>query len=357
MSHSESIHSSGVPGPQGPKIPAGSGAVRGGGFTLVELLVSVAILALILSTLTGAVSMVADTWKTSEERVEAFQSARGALEMITREMTPAEVDTKMQFAIVPGSHLEDAGAEHIAPNSPAMFWMAPLGLDGELRCVGYYLYRNEERRIYRLKRYYVGPESPGGYFPDMYAADLREGNWEASRNLRTSPVDAGWFFANVEAKAFDDLDPDNDDVAVSPVAENVVALWVQALDLLGKPVPWLSMARNHPNSELIYNSAAFFHMATTVPFDAGMTTVFLAETPQSMKANRVPSAVDITVVTLSDQIMARELTVPQMENVFAGRSGVLDLEASVAKFNRDLLEAGIKGARTFSTRVKLLNGS
>ena len=135
--------------------PMNSGAGPGG-FTLVELLVSMTILAFILATLTGAVSMVANTWQSSEERVEAFQSARGALEMITREMTPASIDTKMQFAVMPGSLLEDVGADFIAPNSPAVFWMAPLGLDGEMRCVGYYLYRNDERRMYRLKRYYVG---------------------------------------------------------------------------------------------------------------------------------------------------------------------------------------------------------
>lgn len=337
-------------------FPSRSGAGQDG-FTLVELLVSMTILAFILATLTGAVSMVADTWKSSEERVEAFQSARGALEMITREMTPASVDTKMQFAVMPGTRLEEAGADFIAPESPTVFWMAPLGLDSEMRCVGYYLYRNDERKIYRLMRYYVGPKSPGGFFPPMYAADLRGNNREDSRNLRTSPVDADWFFKNVGAKAFDALDPDNDDVAVSPVAENVVALWIQSLDLLGNPIPWLSRAPNHPDSDLIYNSAGFFHMATTVPFDSGRSTEFLAETPQSMKANRVPSAIEITVITLNDQVMAREPTIPQMENIFEGRNGVLDIEASVAKFNEDLLAEGIKSGRTFSTRVKLLNGS
>ena len=136
-----------------------------------------------------------------------------------------------------------------------------------------------------------------------------------------------------------------------------MALWIQALDLLGKPVPWLSRAPNHPRSDLIFNSAAFFQMATSVPFDGGRSTEFLAETAQSMKANRLPSAIEITVVTLNDQVMAREPIIPQMTNIFEGRNGVLDVEASVAKFNLDLLDAGIKSARTFSTRVKLLNGS
>ena len=36
--------------------------------------------------------------------------------------------------------------------------------------------------------------------------------------------------------------------------------------LLGKPIPLLAKTGNHPKSPLYYNSAAFFQMATSLPF-------------------------------------------------------------------------------------------
>ena len=74
-----------------------------------------------------------------------------------------------------------------------------------------------------------------------------------------------------------------------------------------------------------------------------------------MKANRVPSAVDVTVVTVDSTVVTRQMVVPAVENVFAA-DGSLDIEESIMRFNRALLGKNIKNARTFTTRVNLLNG-
>lgn len=323
---------------------------RRGGFSVVELLVAFTVLSVLMTILLAAVPSVTSTWIESERRIETYQRARGALELLTRELTPAVVDTRMQFVVLPGEELESAGAGNLAPLSPALFWMAPLGRNGELRCVGYYLFRDEERDFHRLKRIYIRPDNPDGYFPRLV-------NMENTRDLsmRTDPVSARWFLENLDEKAFDEQDPENDSVVVSTAADGVIAFWVQCYDLLGSPVPWLSEQRNHPSSDLIYNSSAYFQMATTMPFDSGETTEFLRQTKQVMKANRVPSEIEISIVTIDTSILAKDRVIPPMESLVV--DGKLDMEGSVRLFLRQLQDAGIDGAEVFTTRVKLVNGT
>ena len=158
----------------------------------------------------------------------------------------------MQFVVLPAEELGKAGAMHIVSNTPAILWMAPLGEQGSLRCIGYYLFREETERVSRLKRIYISPENKA-FFPRML--DIRN---PGDTTTRTSAVNADWFLRNWNAKAFNEEDIENDSVIVSTVADNVIGLWIQCIDMLGNPIPWLSNAPNHPKSELIYNSAATF---------------------------------------------------------------------------------------------------
>src|SRR3954451_24879323 len=95
--------------------------------------------------LAGVTEAAGRAWREGQSRTETFQNARTALEIVARELTPAVVDTRMQFVVGPGSILTRAGAKHVAPDTPMLLWMAPVGEDGGLRCVGYYLYRDQER--------------------------------------------------------------------------------------------------------------------------------------------------------------------------------------------------------------------
>ncbi|MEM7144280.1 MAG: prepilin-type N-terminal cleavage/methylation domain-containing protein [Verrucomicrobiota bacterium] len=324
------------------------------GFSLIELLVAIAVLSIMLLMLAEMTGTVADTWAKGEARIESYQSARAALELMTREMTPAVVDTRTQFVVMAGEDLVDVGAVNVSPNSPVILWMAPLGEQGDLRCVGYFLYRDDERQFYRLKRMYIKPDNEDDYFPlKQQVGDARRGE----RDYSTSPKDASWFLTNWDAPAFDEEDPGNDRVVVSTAADGVIAFWVQPLDLLGNPIPWVSESTPpHPSSELIYNSSGFFTMATSVPFEDGSSTKYLAEDFNVMRAIRVPAAVDVTVVTLDQRLLARRPSLPIQENILDS-NGALDLAESVRLYNLALKAEGIQEARTFTTRVKLLNGS
>jgi prepilin-type N-terminal cleavage/methylation domain-containing protein len=337
-----------------------SEGVMARGFSLIELLVAIAVLSIMLLMLAEMTGTVADTWARGESRIETYQSARAALELMTREMTPAVVDTRTQFVVMPVEELEKGGATNLAPETQVALWMAPLGEQGDLRCVGYYLYRDDMKRFYRLKRIYIksayddSNDQRVDYFPLKQAVgDARRGE----RDYSTSPSDADWFTDNWDALAFDDQDPTNEKVVVSAVADGVVAFWVQPLDLLGNPIPWVSESTPpHVESKMIFNSSGFFLQATSVPFEDGTTTKYLAPEDNVMRAIRVPAAVDITLVTLDRRTLARMPPVPTQQNVLDDK-GALDLEESVRLYNEALLAAGITDGRVFTTRVKLLNGS
>lgn len=340
-----------------PQIQA-SAALRG--FSLIELLLSISLLAILLIVLTSFTDAAHRAWRDGQNRTETFQSARTTLELMAREITPAVVDTRTQFVIAPGALLSASGARNVAPESPTVLWLAPLGPKGDLRCVGYYLYRDEVRGFHRLKRIFITPtvpsptgsgtEQPSPYFPKMI-------NLSNPRDpkLRTSAVDADWFTRNWNDRAFDEEDPNNSDVVVSTAADNVVAFWVQPLDLLGRPIPTVKDDPNHPASQLLYNSAAYFQVATTTGFDSGKSFNYLTQTAQSMKGNRVPAAVDITVVTLDSAVLDQRPTLPVQRNVYESR--VLNVEKSVRQFEEDLRTLNIHAVRTFTTRAKLINGN
>lgn len=313
------------------------------------------LLGFLLLMLISVTDTASRAWRDGQSRAETFQSGRTALELLARELAPAVVDTRLQFVVGPGRLLADGGAAKVAPESPAILWMSPLGEAGDLRCVGYYLYRNEARNFFRLKRIYIAPRlsdgSPAPYFPRM--VDVAN---PFDAELRTSPVDASWFLRRWDGDTFDEQNPGNSRVVVSTAADGVIAFWVQPLDLLDRPIPRLSESKTHPRSELWFNSAAYFQMATTTPFDTGETTQYLAKTEQVMKANRLPAAVEFTIVTIDSRTLQRGVQLPAQVSLY-DEHDALDVRASLREFEKQLGERGVTRARTFSTRVKLINGN
>lgn len=319
-------------------------------FSLIELLVAMAVLSILLGILLFSLDMVSSRYVDSEQRVEAIDRARATLELLTRELTPAVVDTRMQFVVFPAEELRDAGAATATEKSPVLVWLAPLGANGDLRLVGYYLDHNRDEERYRLKRMFIRPDNTNDYFPTLFSL-------ENARDLsnRTDPISADWFLENWDQDAFDDIDASNDRDVVSSVADGVLGFWVQCYDTLGNPIPWLSESNNHPASDMMYNSASYFHMANTLPFDDGTSFAYLQETPQVMKAHRLPATIEIAIYTVGNDAISRLTEIPQMEQVLDA-TGSLDLEASINALKEELEEMGVREGELLTTRVKLSNG-
>ncbi|MEM7144657.1 MAG: Verru_Chthon cassette protein C [Verrucomicrobiota bacterium] len=67
------------------------------GFSLVELLVSLAVLSLLLVLTTEMLSTTQDTWRNSKQRVSQFRDARIAFESITRNLSQATLNTYLDY--------------------------------------------------------------------------------------------------------------------------------------------------------------------------------------------------------------------------------------------------------------------
>lgn len=321
------------------------------GFSLIELLVATAFVAIIIVVLAIAAGTMTDAWRQAESRLQSHQEGRAALDFLARELAPAVVDTRMQFVVMPAAALAAAGAANVVEDAPALLWMAPLGSRGDLRCVGYYLARDDDRRRYELKRLFIAPDHPGGYFPRMInPANPRD------PTLRTDPVSARWFLQNWDATAFDDDDPNNQLAVTATAADRVIGFWAACIDRLGAPLPWVSRDPNHPPTALHFNSAAYFHLATERPFENGTGIAYLTDSgQQAMKANLLPAAVEIALVTVDQQVLDLGFEIPPPVTVLDDLDRP-DLEASLAAFETRLLENNIRTARVFRTRIELING-
>ena len=128
------------------KRPCRRESVEAGGFTLVELLVSIALItliALLLSSMTGA---TASTWRHTTARIEQFRSAETAYESITRRLSQATLNTYWDYdnPTAPKKYLRQSDLRFISGNMTAgpkklltavgprrpthgIFFQAPLG--------------------------------------------------------------------------------------------------------------------------------------------------------------------------------------------------------------------------------------
>ena len=321
------------------------------GFSLIEVTVSISILGMIAVLLASMLGTAGNNWIKGEEVVQAYQAGSTALELMNREVSGATIDTCQQFTVLPGDLLSKCGCEKIEPNSQATMFVAPIGREGEIRRVGYYLERDDARQFYRLKRLYIGPEDED-YFGGEFNSYVDDPNPYATP---TQPAD---FLGSLDANAFNDSDPENRKSVVAPIADGVIGFWIQCFDTLGNPVPWASKDSKHPNTPLIFNSAALFQMATTEPFDDGTTFRYFGNTDSAIKGDKLPAAIEFTIVTLDPESISRANDmdgIPRMTSIVDG--GSLDVDASLRKFQADLKAAGINNARTFTSRVKLANAN
>jgi len=67
------------------------------GFTLVELMVSTAIIGLIMIVLVGMTNQTGQTWRHATEKIEKFQSARDGFESMTRKLAQATLNTNWDY--------------------------------------------------------------------------------------------------------------------------------------------------------------------------------------------------------------------------------------------------------------------
>ncbi len=119
-----------------------------GGFTLIELMTSIAILTMLVAMLAGIFHQVSKTWVQGEGNIERRRGARALTDYISVElqgaMLPAEGGavlpgkSNLQFLINPPS----GQVPDDCRNADAIFWQAPLATEtsfGEIAEIGYFV--------------------------------------------------------------------------------------------------------------------------------------------------------------------------------------------------------------------------
>lgn len=292
-------------------------------FTLVELLIATAILSVLVLLLTSLLTSVNRAWVAGEQQVSEFQDGRAICELISRELSQAVISPSLQLvynpALPPGLKQR--------PNSDSIFWQAPATstASGNLAEIGYYLTEDTAKTggdVYQLKRFFVPPTDATNY--QIFSSP-------------NQPADnsAPWVTSFVS------------DPLSSTVSGGVLAFWVRCFDRNGDLIPWLSSNAGGVGP-LRFNSAAHFQ-----PAIVGQSSSFkYTNAGTTVRANLLPSAIEVTVITLDPQTFRRSPSIPGLP---AWTTLPDDLPTIRDSFNQQLITSNIKTARTFTTRVNLLN--
>lgn len=196
---------------------------RRAAFTLVELLLSMTVLAVLMLLIVQVVSQTSDVWRSSTAKADQFRESRDAFEAITRNLSQATLNTYYEYFDKDGNRRTSANASSFAPTrygrfselrfqsgaatnflgtdtakypTHAVFFQAPLGFTGDatnnglnnlLNTWGYYIeFRDDQdrpsfvpgatRRRYRLMEFMQPSEELDIYKnPDSWLASAGGG--------------------------------------------------------------------------------------------------------------------------------------------------------------------------------------
>ena len=300
------------PGPARLSRPVHTGNL---GFTLLELLVATAVLALIVLVLSAMLSTTGSSWQAAVGRSESGLSARAIADYIQTDLRPALLpvnpsDTaNLQFILNPPA----------APkNGDALFWQSPVANDttyGDIAEVGYFvkwIADSNNTRKPVLCRFFVEPTDAAAY--EIYK---NPGAW-----LTAPLIDS--VAPGTPASNYKGL-----------FAENVVGIWFRCLDGAGKAYAKSFDSRTPPSDSL-------------------------------GKVKHLPAAVQVSFVLISSKAASRitgaqEQTLTWLVGQVAGAMSPDDSSVSPAEVfvSRALGDSNLKGVaavlRPYTTTVNLVN--
>jgi prepilin-type N-terminal cleavage/methylation domain-containing protein len=247
-------------------------------FTLVEVLVALAVLSLLVILLSTMMSGVMSTWQQAEARDERRSVARRSLNLMAEDVSLMALPSNradmnnLQFVIDPPS---STLSSYLRPH--AFFGQAAVATDmsastsqGNLAIVGYFVrWVGTDACLCRLL---INPSASD------YAIHSSPNNWLTSTLLdKYAPASPSGSYAGL-------------------VGENVLGLWAQALDENGNPIFTTATGSTSSYASGAYDSRLGYSVTTN-----GITTA------------HIPSALPVAVrlgVVVTDSRTARQLTGP-----------------------------------------------
>ena len=308
-------------------------------FTILEMMVAMTVLVVILVMTLTLVGQVSGVWKRSSGKIDAFQGARTAFDLIVRNLSQATLDTYLGYdnATTPHYYLRKSdlrflcgpagtgGLPGMGGTGSAVFFEAPLGytatsgqyggMDSLLNTVGYYVSFTDSPRPL-----YVRSATPFRYRLMQLLV----------------PVESNTIFANAtNLRWFSDST-----ASATPIADNVVALLIRPQDPSAVP-PDVAAA-----------SYAYDSYDPTDAAPSGTTD------SQRITSAQLPPVLQVTLVAIEEASALRlERGDTPPSTVVAALSGKF---AAPARYGADLaaLASAFDGAniryRVFSGTVPLL---
>lgn len=228
------------------------GESRTGGFSLIELMVSMGILSILMLMMTALLDQVQRSWRYSESRISQFREARVAFDLITKNIGQASLNTywdltdddgdglvdgyfktsELHFITLDADSLKGGGAQRGVGH--AVFFQAPLGFSTD--------YRNLNN-LFNGRGYFAAFGSDRLYRPSFVKADPRyrfrimefrppaESNQvfedgQQERAKKTPQEFTEWYTQSLSVGV------GNFESHLNPLADNIIALVISPRDSL-----------------------------------------------------------------------------------------------------------------------------
>jgi len=317
-------------------------------FTLVEILVAMAIFAMLATLLFGVLSQVNKTWQQAQSQIEPRKSGRAILDYITRELemaslpevrgmnysntssSPDSTDLNLQFLENPSQ----ANSAFLNPH--AIFWQAPVAsvtTNGNMAEVGYFIrwdVSNPNNPRALLCRLLVNPSDTNYLIyssPNAWLSDAILDSAAPGVKNTGDPANSykGWF------------------------ADNVIGLWARSLDARGNPITNSALNAAYVNYAYDSRKGYRYQVGTNVIIKSGFQS---AGTTNQIFAT-LPASVEVALVILDSRAASRLTQKPVYTNTWPPTA--TSFWTDVNRFVSNLPTAVRSGSRIYSTRVALKN--
>lgn len=304
-----------------PGLRARRGQKPAAAFTLVELLVTMAILMILMVVLVSMVGQTSTLWQRTSSKVEQFREARRGFEAVTRRLSQATLNTYWDYdnPTTPTRYLRQSELRFISgrgllagvtPNDPrpthSIFFYAPLGfvqpssatdttyanyqgLDTLLNLWGYFIeYANDKAMLPPFvpenkarKRFRLLELMQPSQALDLYKLEADAATPQGGTNGNLNYTAQTWFKNVVGAQPR----------PVHVLAENIIALVL---------LPKLTKT---DQAKLPSSSAGAFTDASLAPkylYDSTGTGMSTTGTPALNPTNQLPPVVQVTMVAIDE---------------------------------------------------------
>ena len=256
-------------------------------FSLIEVLVSMAVLLLMVVLLHGILSGASGAWKLGEANKDRMQNARAISDFIANELESALLPinrtstNSLQLVVNP------PGISAQTSHRDSIFWQSPLAVDqalGDVAEIGYFVRWDTQ----------TNPQNPRAvlcrFFVNLTARNSATGAVKANQNFLIYSQPNTWLsdtvLDNVAPARPVPANPANDYLGL--FAENVIGMWVCCLDSAGQAITLDSAGQ-------VITPARTFNSRT------GYTDSLLG----SRAACALPTMIDLSLVLLDARSAAR----------------------------------------------------